>query len=204
MKLIPMLVVLCATQACKECIETPVHPPEEVRFSFAPEQLTYHKGDTLYFESHIDRSIFPSGFNSLYDRIGSKISCVQFVSDSNGGAFPSAMSFEGKLIQGKTLALTKPDSIRFKTVNILNFIYDLVDSTFVVKAIIVPKDTGYFGLEPFSYGANINLGSPCEKFYAGRVYYHNENTNVEIKEYFFKQAYPGILKRNTYCIHVIE
>lgn len=203
-RLIFVLVILSACQACKECIETTVHPPQEVTFSIFPEQLTYHVGDSLIFESRIDRSIFPAGFNSMNDKIGSQISCVRFLLDSSITAIPAAESFEGKLIHGKNFFFIRPDSIRLKAVNLLNFTYDLIDSVFIVKALVIPKDTGFFGLEPFSYGINLNLGSNCEDFFSGRVYYDNEHTNVEIKEFFYKQEYPGKSKRNTYCIHVIK
>lgn len=187
---------------CKECIYTPVNLPEYIQFKFSPEIINVHIGDTLLFESELNSSVFPTVYQENTEKISSQITAIQFC-DTFPYKLPAAKSFLSTLQIGRVFPLSGRDTNRIKSYNIINFSYVKIDSMFQVKASIIPVDTGYFGLEPYSYIVKVNIDSDCEENTGGLMYYHNDSTHVEIKEHFFNQIYPDISRRQTYCIHVL-
>lgn len=73
-KILTLIILGMALQACKDCVPKPIKIPEEVGFSIYPERREYHVGDTIYFSSSTDENIFPTGYDLNSDEIVSQIS----------------------------------------------------------------------------------------------------------------------------------
>ena len=174
-KILLLLIFAIIFHACKDCEPKPIKIPEKVEFSIYPERREYKIGDTIYFLSSTDETIFPTGFNINSDVIVSQIPAFQYHKYFSDSVFSSnaGKKFDSFLLKGTKYA----SQAHQLDVNIISFSYVQEDNIFLAKVGIILKDTGVYSFIPGSGGIKTQIGERCEEFEIFFPKYQNDNNN---------------------------